>query len=155
MFIAVGRENLDFDEFDESVKLSDKFKKTLHKFEDVDIKDSFFGTVLFGLLTKLSSNNENFMVEWAGEKLGEEFIEKLLSLKENLRLDDSFEKCHFVNELLEQKHLFLRVYKRRDKFRFLIKKGVVGRNKIVRDLFACVIRKFNVYEISSVKFKHK
>ena len=28
------------------------------------------------------------MVEWAGEKFGEEFIEKLLSEKENLRLDD-------------------------------------------------------------------
>ena len=49
----------------------------------------------------------------------------------------------------------MRVYKRRDKFRFLIKKGVVGRNKIVRDLFACVIRKFNFYEISSVKFQRK
>ena len=102
MFIAESRENLDFDEFDESVKLSDKFQKTLHKFEDVDVKDSSFGAVLFGLLTKLSSNNENFMVEWAGEKLGEEFIEKLLSEKENLRFDDCFEKFHFVNELLEQ-----------------------------------------------------
>ena len=102
MFFAESRENLDFDEFDESVKLSDKFQKTLHEFEDVDVKDSSFGAVLLGLLTKLSSNNENFMVEWAGEKLGEEFIEKFLSEKENLRLDDCFEKCHFVNELLEQ-----------------------------------------------------
>lgn len=36
IFIAEGRENVDFNEFDESTKLSDKFKKTLRKFEDID-----------------------------------------------------------------------------------------------------------------------
>ena len=75
---------------------------------------------MFGLLTKLSSDNENFTVEPAGEKLGEKFTKKLFSEKENLRLHDSFEKifdkCHLVNELLEEKHLFLRVYERRRKF---------------------------------------
>lgn len=90
---------------------------------------------MFGLLTKLSSDNENFTVEPAGEKLGEKFTKKLFSEKENLRLHDSFEKffdkCHLVNELLEEKHLFLRVYERRRKFRFLIKKGVIGKNKII------------------------
>lgn len=65
------------------------------------------------------------------------------------------DKCHLLNELLEEKHLFLRVYERRRKFRFLIKKGVIGKNKIIWDLSACVIRKFNNYEISSVKFKHE
>ena len=107
-------------------------------------------------MTKLSSANENFTVESAAEKLGEEFTEKLFSEEENLHLDDSFEncfdKCHLVNELLEEKRLFLRVYERRDKFRFLIKKGVSGKNKIVRDLSACIIRKFNSYEISTVNF---
>ena len=36
IFIAEVRENVDFNEFDESAKLSDKFKKTLCKFEDID-----------------------------------------------------------------------------------------------------------------------
>ena len=36
IFIAEVRENVDFNEFDESAKLSDKFKKTLRKFEDID-----------------------------------------------------------------------------------------------------------------------
>ena len=107
-------------------------------------------------MTKLSSANEKFTVESAAKKLGDEFTEKLFSEEENLHLDDSFEncfdKCHLVNELLEEKRLFLRVYERRDKFRFLIKKGVSGKNKIVRDLSACIIRKFNSYEISTVNF---
>ena len=119
MFIAEGRENVDFDQFDESAKLSDKFKNTLRKFEDIDAKDSFFGAVSFSLLTKLSSANENFTVESAAEKLVEEFTEKRFSEKGNLHLDDSFEnffdKCHLVNELLEEKHLFFRVYERRDR----------------------------------------
>ena len=45
------------------------------------------------------------------------------------------------------------MFERRDMFRFLIKKGVSGKIKIVRDLSACVIQKFNGYEISNVKFK--
>ena len=110
MFIAEGRENVDFNEFDESTKLSDKFKKTLCKYEYIDAKDSFFGAALFGHMTKSSSTNENFTVESAVEKIGEKFTEKLFSEKENLHLDDSFEsffdKCHLVNELLEEKHLF-------------------------------------------------
>lgn len=107
-------------------------------------------------MTKLSSANEKFTVESAAKNLGDEFTEKLFSEEENLHLDDSFENCfdkyHLVNELLEEKRLFLRVYERRDKFRFLIKKGVSGKNKIVRDLSACIIRKFNSYEISTVNF---
>ena len=47
------------------------------------------------------------------------------------------------------------MFERRDKFRFLIKKGVSGKIKIVRDLSACVIQKFNGYEISNVKFKRE
>ena len=33
------------------------------------------------------------------------------------------------------------------------KKVVSGEHKLVQDLYACVIRKFNAYEISSVKIK--
>ena len=47
------------------------------------------------------------------------------------------------------------MFERRDKSRFLIKKGVSGKIKIVRDLSACVIQKFNGYEISNVKFKRE
>lgn len=48
MFIAEGRENVDFNEFDERAKLLDKFKKTIRKFEGIDAKESFL--VLFYLV---------------------------------------------------------------------------------------------------------
>ena len=114
----------------------------------------FFGAILFGILTKLS-NNCSFNEQPAAEILGQTFAKKLLSEKENLRLDEChesfFDKCHMVNELIEEKGLFSRVYERRDKFRFLIKKDVSGKNKMLRDLSSCIIRKFNGFEITSIK----
>ena len=53
--------------------------------------------------------------------LGEEFFDKFMKEKNSLQLSDSlkrfFKKCHLVNDLLETKGLFLRVYERCDKFR--------------------------------------
>ena len=42
MYICEPRENVEFDNFEESAKLSEKFKKSLRKFEDVDEEDYFF-----------------------------------------------------------------------------------------------------------------
>lgn len=39
-----------------------------------------------------------------------------------------FDKCHLFNDLLETKGLFLRIYDRRNKFRYAIKKGVTVKN---------------------------
>ena len=151
MYICEPKENVEFDNFEESAKLSEKFKKSLHTFEEVDEEDSFFCAILFGLLTKFS-NNGSFNEQPAAEILGQKFAKKLLSEKENLRLDDCheslFNKCHMVNELIEEKGLFSSVYERRDKFRFLIKKDVTGKNKMLRDLSSCIIRKFNGFEIT-------
>ena len=91
--------------------------------------------------------------------LGEKFSYKLISEKNSLQVDDSFnsffEKCHLVNDLLETKGLLLRVYERRDKFRYLIKKGVSGKNNVVRDFPSCLIQKFNRYEISRHQLKRQ
>ena len=50
---------------------------------------------------------------------------------------------------------FLRVYERRNKFRYLIKKCIHGKNDVVRDLSSCVIEKFNGYEISQHQLKRE
>ena len=47
------------------------------------------------------------------------------------------------------------VYRRRDKFRYVTKKDVHGKNNVLRDLSACVIQQFNGYEISWQKLKGK
>ena len=53
---------------------------------------------------------------------------------------------------LRQK-MFLRIYGRRNKFRYVIKKGIQGKSNIQRDLPACVVRKFNGYEILKIRLK--
>lgn len=89
MFLAEGRENVDFDESDESLNLSHKFKKTLQNFEDGNVKDSFLNAVSLGILTK-SSNNKSVTIESTSNVLAEEFSLKLFNEKENLQLSDSF-----------------------------------------------------------------
>ena len=65
--------------------------------------------------------------------MGEEFYKDISDCKELLRLDNSlnnfFKKCALVNQFLEKKNLFLRVYERKDKFRYQIKKGIRGHKK--------------------------
>ena len=157
MYICEPRQHVEFYDFDKSTNLSDKFKKTLHTFEDAGKENSFFAAILFGLLTKLSDSGD-FTEAFVAKILGREVAKKFLCEKENLQLDYCFEsffdKRHLVNDLLEEKNLFLRVCERRDKFRFLIKKGISGKNKVIRrDLSSCIIRKFNGYKITSIKFK--
>ena len=54
------------------------------------------------------------------------FIKIFCESKELLTPDNSvhsfLKKCALVNEFFGEKNLFLRVYERRDKFRYLIKK---------------------------------
>ena len=58
MFLTESRENIEFDEFNEAGKWSDKFKKNICNFKDGDVKDSFFDAILFGLLF-MSSDGKN------------------------------------------------------------------------------------------------
>ena len=53
----------------------------------------------------------------------------------------------------DEKKLFLRVYEQRDKFRYVIKKGVQGKNKIIRDLSSCAIKKIYGYNIINAEVK--
>ena len=64
-----------------------------------------------------------------------------------------FKKHYIANEFLVKKGFFLRVYEERDKFRYIIEKGVKGKNKIVRDLSSCVIQKFNGCDILKSEIK--
>ena len=50
---------------------------------------------------------------------------------------------------------FLKFFERRDKFRFLIKKKVEGKNKVIRDLSSPIIEKSNGYEIMKHELARK
>lgn len=73
MYICKPRQNVEFNKFDDSVKLLEKPKKTLRSFENVDKDDSlFFVAILFGLLIKISDNG-SVDEQPAAEFLDQEF----------------------------------------------------------------------------------
>lgn len=70
---------------------------------------------MYGILVKLSEDLETSR-EKIRDVLGEDISNTFMKEKGFLQLDDSFDsffgKCHLVNDLLEKKGLFLRVYER-------------------------------------------
>ena len=53
-----------------------------------------------------------------------------------------------------KKKVFLRVYKQRDKFRYIIEKGTQGKNQVIRDLSSCIIKKCNGYDTIKIEMKN-
>ena len=62
-------------------------------------------------------------------------------------------KKNIIYLFITKKNLFLQVYEQRDKFRYVIKKGVQGKNKVIRDLSLCVIKKLDSYDILKAEIK--
>ena len=58
------------------------------------------------------------------------------------------------SEMLNKNRLFLRVYKLKDKFRYLIKQNPEKKTAL-RELFSCIVQKFNGFSIVCVKFSKK
>ena len=52
-------------------------------------------------------------------------------------------------------NFFHKFFEKRDKYRFLIKKKVVGKNTVTRNLSSSVIEKFNGYENIKLKIARK
>ena len=59
----------------------------------------------------------------------------------------SFERCQKINEVLAENGYFLRFYERQNKFRYQIKKKLKDKNETRKELSACVVQKFNGYEL--------
>ena len=83
--------------------------------------------------------------------MGKDFYDRLkdknLELVLDLKLSHFQRQCHGSNNFIfEKKEFFLRVYKPKIKFRYIIKKGH-QKNNVQRDLLACVKDRFNGFEI--------
>lgn len=87
--------------------------------------NGFFNAVLYGLMFKLTENNR-VLKDNIEDTLGKGFFNNMSESKELLQLDDYMDiflkKYALVNEFLEKKVSFLRVYEKREKFRYQIKK---------------------------------
>ena len=72
------------------------------------------------------TEGKNIYKNKAKEVIGNEFYLELFEIKDDIKLDKTlfgyFNKCFIVDEVLAKHNFFLKFFKRRDKFRFLIKK---------------------------------
>ena len=148
LYDPISRNLVIFDKFDGSEKYIDRFKKTLKNFGDS--KNQLFDSVIYGEIL-----DQDRVIE----VLGEDFYNDLLEVKDKVKLGRTifglFARCMILNEILSKYNFFVKVFKRRDKFRFLIKNKVVGKNKVTRILSSSVIKKFNRYEFIKQKLAHK
>ena len=52
-----------------------------------------------------------------------------------------------INKVLSEYGFFLRFYERRNKFRYQLRQKLKEKNQMKRELSACIIQKFNGYEL--------
>ena len=147
MYWEIDRSFAQFDEFDgweESAKKLKKKKKTLCTFQ-INSPDSFYNAILYGLIFKLSKNEQQIFNENKIEQIiGKQFINSLKDRKKLWQLELSLcnfeKKCYIANQFLMEQNLFLPVCEQRDKFCFVIKKDVQGKNKVIHHLSSCIIK---------------
>ena len=149
---------MNFDEFSGYEKSFEQFKKLLSFFGDTNKENSFFDSIIYGLLFKLTKG-KSLVRDKVESVLGREFYNDICKVKDQLRLDTSmygfFDKCALMNEYLKKKNFLLKFYERRYKHRYLMKEGAFSDNKIAQDLSSSVIEKFNGYEIIKRGLRNK
>ena len=57
--------------------------------------------------------------------------------------------------IFDKQGLFLCVYEQRDKFKYVIEKGIQGKNNVIRDFSSCVVKKSNGCDILKAEIKNE
>ena len=145
----LNREEVDFDLFDTAADKSAKFKESLLCFADVD--NHFFYAVVYGLMHYKLKGQNALLLENARETLGQEFFMKLKKIEKSTMLDHSIfvflDSCQLINNVLCEYGYFLRFYERRNKFRHQLRKKLKEKNEMRKKLSACIVQRFNGYEL--------
>ena len=125
-----------------------KILKQVLNFKE-DVENKFFYAVIYGI-SHIKLNGMNITFENIKGTLGERLFLSLKCIKQQTKLDHTlfgyFERCQKINEVLTEFGYFLRFYDWRNKFRYLVKKKLKEKNENIKELSACVVRKFNRYE---------
>ena len=149
LFDPEDREQVDFDLFDSSSDRSMKFRESLLCFSS-DIENHFFYAVIYGLM-HLKLKGMDVKLENARETLGEKLFLRLKEIEKLTVLDHSIfgflNQCQKINDVQSEHGYFLIFYERRNKFRYHVRKKLKEKNKVRKELSACVIQKFNRYEL--------
>ena len=148
LFDLENREDVEFDSFDNYSDKSQIFKDSLLRFADAD--NQFF--MLFSMVlctVNLVDVVLNFNLPKEFWELN--FFIELKKIEKSTMLDTSifvfFYWCQVINEVLSEYRFFLRFYERRNKFRYQLRRKLKEKNQMKRKLSACIIQKFNGYEL--------
>ena len=148
LFDPENREKVKFNSFGNSSNKSQAFKESLVCFGNVD--NHFSYAVVYGLMY-CKSNGGNVFLENVEETLGNELFIESKKIEKSTMLNHSvfsfFDPCKLINDVLCEYGFFLRFYERRNKFRYQLKRKLKEKNQMKRELSACIIQKFNGYEL--------
>ena len=110
---------------------------------------SIFDAIIYDIIIHKSNGqviDQNKIVKVRGK----EFCNDFLDIKEKIELDRTlfgyYDRFFVVNEVFSKHNFFIKFFERRDMFRFLIKKNVIGKKEVTRKLSSSVTKKFNGYE---------
>ena len=123
-------------------------------------ENPFMNAIIFGVMYQ-KLKTQDILLEKAEETLGTIFFEKLKKIDWSIMLDHSasgfFNQRLTTNNVLSEYGFFLQFYERRNKFRFQLRQNLKEKNKMKKELSACVISKFNGYRFlrHSFRFEEK
>ena len=156
MFSPEDREHVEFDNSECTKERATNFKKTLECFDNKSIENHFFYSVVYGLMFQKTEKRPN--LDLAKEILGTDFYLTLKEIEPDVMLDHTifgfFERCTRMNEVLAKFGYFLRFYERRNKFRYQLRQKLKTKNEMRAELSACVIQKFNGYDLLRANLKY-
>ena len=143
LFDPENAENVEFNTFENDQDLSLGFKKSLLRFEKTENPCMY--AIIFGVMYQ-KRKTQDILLEKAEETLGTIFFEKLKKIDWSIMLDHSasgfFNQRLTTNNVLSEYGFFLQFYERRIKFRFQLRQNLKEKNKMIKELSACVISKF-------------
>ena len=155
MFLPEDREHVEFDTSAHTKERANNFKKTLKRFESESIENHFFYSVIYGLMFQKTKNPD---LDLAKEILEADSYLQLKEIEPDVMLDHTifgfFERCTKMNKVLAKFGYFLRFYERRNKFRYQLRQKLRTKNEMRAELSACVIQKFNGYDLLRANLKY-
>ena len=138
----------EYDEFKGFEKRTEQFTADLKQFREND-KESFYFAILYGTYFKLKGENAHFSDDlhaFLGTMLLEQLEEKRPELIPELNIQTLEKQRHTINDILLSKNLFLRVFEKRKKFKYMIKKSPT-KNEVKRELSSCVEERFHGFHV--------
>ena len=156
LYDLVGRHLVILDQFVGFKKSVENFKNTLKNFGDSE--NQLFDAVIYHVMF-YKSNGQIADQSRIIEVFGQDFYNVLFDIKDKIKLDRTLfgydARCFILCKVLAKHNFFIKFFERRHKVRFLIKKKVIGKNEVTRNLSSSVLEKFNGYETIKQKFIYK